>query len=80
MDWILEARVWDLGAKASHLADFLLSPRVRACVSVFPRLRAFRCVCIPLFSFVSFISAFLMAPRRESAASRAQGKRPIEPS
>ncbi|RVW24427.1 Retrovirus-related Pol polyprotein from transposon RE1 [Vitis vinifera] len=41
-DWILEARVWDLGPRASHLADFLLSPCVRACVSVFPLLRAFR--------------------------------------
>ncbi|RVW86237.1 hypothetical protein CK203_046079 [Vitis vinifera] len=70
----------DIGLWASHLADFLLSSRVRACVSVFPPLRAFRCVCIPLFSFVSFISAFLMAPRRESAASKAQGKRPTEPS
>ena len=79
-DWILEAKVWDLGPRASHLADFLLSPRVKACVSVFPCLRALRCVCIPLFSFVYFISAFHMAPRRESAASRAQGKHPVEPS
>ena len=31
-------------------------------------------------SFVSFISVFLMAPRRETSASRAQGKRPVEPS
>ena len=63
-----------------RLGDFLLCWRVRACVSVFPRLRPFRCVCIPLFSLVSFISAFRMAPRRESAASKAQGKRPAEPS
>ena len=69
-----------MGPRASHLGDFLLSWRVRACVSVFPRLRAFRCVCILLFSLVSFISAFRMAPRRESAASRAQGKRPADPS
>ncbi|RVX11507.1 hypothetical protein CK203_015826 [Vitis vinifera] len=38
------------------------------------------CVYIPLFSFVSFISTFLMVPRRELAASKAQGKRPTEPS
>ena len=62
------------------MGDFLLSWRVRACVSVFPRLRPFRCVCIPLLSLVSFISAFRMAPRRESGASRAKGKRPAEPS
>ena len=31
-------------------------------------------------NFISSFSAFLMALRREIAASRAQGKRPIEPS
>ena len=60
-----------MGPRASHLGDFLLSWRVRACVSVFPRVRAFKCVCIPLCSLVFFLLAFQMAPRRESAASRA---------
>ena len=41
-----------MGPEASHLGDFLLNWRVRAYVNVFPRLRAFRCVCIPLFSLV----------------------------
>ncbi|RVW71065.1 hypothetical protein CK203_061502 [Vitis vinifera] len=76
----ISQRFWILGLRAAHLGDFLLSWRVRACVSVFLLLRPFKCVCIPLFSLVSFISAFRMAPRRESAASRAQGKRPAEPS
>ena len=31
-------------------------------------------------SFASLISTFLMAPRKEMAASRAQDKRPVEPS
>ncbi|RVX10231.1 Retrovirus-related Pol polyprotein from transposon RE1 [Vitis vinifera] len=38
-NWVLEARVWDLGPKALHLDDFLLSLRVTACVSVFLRVR-----------------------------------------
>ena len=38
-------------------------------------------VCASLSSnFVSFISAFLMAHRRESTASKAQGKCPAKPS
>ncbi|RVW87210.1 Retrovirus-related Pol polyprotein from transposon RE1 [Vitis vinifera] len=69
-------------AEAEYIAAALFPPQsarqsLRQC---FLCLRAFRYVCIPLFSFVSLISAFFMEPRKESAASKAQGKRPAEPS
>ena len=66
---------------------FLFAPLVSGLFSSISRRLGFRvCGCIFLSAFIlclnSFFTSFasLMAPRRETGTSRAQGKRPVKPS
>nr|CAN65058.1 hypothetical protein VITISV_008902 [Vitis vinifera] len=70
-----------------QLGRLLSTPRFSGLFSFISRRLGFRvCACIFLFAFIlcldSFFTSFasLMAPRRETGTSRAQGKRLVEPS
>ncbi|RVX16826.1 Retrovirus-related Pol polyprotein from transposon RE1 [Vitis vinifera] len=79
-DWIVESRVLDFGTQACAFGRFppqLARQSLRQCI---PALEAFQVCVHPSLQPRLFHLSLRMAPRRESAASRAQGKRPAEPS